>query len=148
MGIKTSRIVKVKEETDEEGNKVVTLPPLQMGKTLFVNGIKGEAVYMEQDKTIVKIQPAERSDMTLPYPYFIDSDGYVGKQEFWQGHPYKLIGFSKTPTAGTMELTFSEFWKDPKQAIKMFPVMSNTEDDWFTVLEHIESVDTIKKGKK
>ncbi len=97
---------------------------------------------MEKEKRI-KIQPAEMLDRTLPYPYFIDKDGLIGRQDFWKGKPYKLLGFSKMPKTGSMKLSFKDFWKEPKKAIGMYPVFTDKDDDWTTSFNEIESVKLI-----
>ena len=89
----------------------------------------------------IKIQPKELKDFTLPYPYFIDKDGYVGRQDFWKGKPYKLLGFSKEAKAGKIELNFVSFWKKPSQAVNMYPVFADKKDNWATLLNKIESVE-------
>ena len=93
----------------------------------------------------IKIQPKEQEDFTLPYPYFIDEKGLVGRQDFWKGKPYKLLGFSKVPIAGTIELSFKDFWKNSKKAIGMFPVFKDKKYNWTTSTIAIESIDKILK---
>lgn len=92
----------------------------------------------------IKIQPAERPDMTLPYPYFIESGGYVGRQDFWEGNPYKLLGFNDTSKVGDIKLSFEEFWKKPEKAIGMYPVFSTAQDEWWTYKDAIESITRLK----
>jgi hypothetical protein len=89
----------------------------------------------------IRIQPRELQDKTLPYPYFIDEKtGAVGRQDFWKGHPLKLIGFSDLPKAGDINLTFEEFVKRPKRAVGRYPVFENEGDKWVTHTNPIESV--------
>ena len=91
-----------------------------------------------------KLQPAERDDGTLPYPYFIDEQGLVGRQDFWNGKPYKLIGFQPKPKTGVMKGTIDIkiFFEDPQKAVGMYPIFADTEDTYYTYRDKIESVTT------
>ena len=31
----------------------------------------------------------------LPYPYRVNEDGTIDRQDFWQGSPYALLGFQR-----------------------------------------------------
>ena len=91
-----------------------------------------------------KLQPTERADMTLPYPYFIGEDGGVGRQDFWKGNPAKLIGFSPTTKAGDFSLGVKKFMEEPQKAVGLFPVFADASDNWSTYTEAIESVTVIE----
>ena len=95
----------------------------------------------------VKIQPRELKDLTLPYPYFVSSRGLIGRQDFWKGKPYKLLGFSAVPKAGSIDLMFSEFWKKPQLAVGMYPVFSDKNDNWTTLKDDIANVSVIESKK-
>ena len=101
--------------------------------------ILGERKPIKKSK-IIAIQPKENQNGVLPYPYFIDKDAYVGRQDYWQGSPYKLLGFSKKPIAGAINLEFKDFWKKPTSCIGMFAVFSTAQDSWSTQTIPIESV--------
>lgn len=90
----------------------------------------------------ISIQPKEQEDGTLPYPYHINDKGLVGRQDFWNGNPYSLKGFSKKLTTGKMELLVDDFLKDPEQAVGMYPVFADKEDNWYTHGVAIASVKT------
>lgn len=90
----------------------------------------------------LKIQMAEYQGV-LPYPYFIDKDGLVGRQEFWKGRPYRLIGFSANFDTGNMELPRREFFQDPQKAVGMYPIFADQNDDWET---HGSPVDRVTGG--
>jgi len=94
----------------------------------------------KDEKTIARLQPKERSNGVLPYPYFIKSDALVGRQDFWKGKPFKLLGFSKIPEPGDIDLMFSDFKKNTSKAIGMYPVFANEDSNWVTYSERIESV--------
>jgi hypothetical protein len=73
----------------------------------------------------------------------MDKLGKVQRQDFWHGNPYKLLGFSKKPKAGKMELSFEQFWAEPEKAIGMFPVFSDAKDNWTTQCVEVESVEKV-----
>lgn len=89
------------------------------------------------------IQPAERDTKQLPYPFFINEDGSVQRQDFWKGEPAKLMGFSKSKKQGVVRgsISFGDFMEDPERAIGMFPIFEHKNGDWFTYQDAIESVD-------
>lgn len=82
----------------------------------------------------ITIQPAspEADPLLMPYPYHIEPDGKVARQDFWKGRPLKLLGFNKTNQTGDISLMRSEWMKNPKRAIGMFPVFANKGDEWTT----------------
>lgn len=88
----------------------------------------------------ISIQPYGDPVGQMPYPFHIDRFGMVGRQEFWKGNPYKLIGFSHKPKAGSIDLEFLEFWSEPNRAVKMFPVFASRRGTWGTFTNHIMSV--------
>jgi len=94
----------------------------------------------------IKIQQKELADHFLPYPYFIEKGGLISRQDFWQGNPYKLLGFSKKPKAGSIDLTFKDFWKKPGECVGMFPVFSTAQDTWTTHKIAIASFETLFNG--
>lgn len=98
---------------------------------------------------IIEIQPKELSNGTLPYPYFINkNDGKIGRQDYWKGNPYRLIGFNDEPKAGDISLSFSQFKENPKLAINKYPVFSSKDDEWVTHTNPIESIDIIIKRQQ
>lgn len=82
----------------------------------------------------ITIQPAEQEDSTLPYPFHIQPDGKVGRQDFWRGKPLKLIGFNPKLQTGPMKGTviFEKFWENPKLAIGKFPIMQHKNKKYYT----------------
>ncbi|HWO60242.1 MAG TPA: hypothetical protein VNO31_09435 [Umezawaea sp.] len=89
------------------------------------------------------IQPAEQNGV-LPYPWFIDSDGMVGRQDKWKGAPTQLIGFvvgAENPTA--VDLLFEDFVDSPDTAVGMFPVFAHSDGSFNTYLHR--RIDTVTK---
>lgn len=92
----------------------------------------------------IEIQPKELKDKTLPYPYFIDKNALVGRQDFWRGKPYRLLGFSCKARTGEMDIMFKDFWKNPKLALEKYPVFSDNKDNWTTLMNKIQSINKLK----
>lgn len=100
------------------------------------------------EKTIIRIQPKERDNMVLPYPYFIDTKtSEVGRQDFWGGNPSKLIGFVDRIGSFDSALSLVDFYKEPKKCIGLFPVFAHKNNEWHTYKDPIGSI-TIAKNKK
>jgi len=91
------------------------------------------------------LQPKQRPDGKLPYPYFIDESGMVGRQDFWKGEPLELIGFDINPTDHGMSgqsIDLKEFLKNPQIAVGMYPIFKDKNDNWHTYEDEIKSVTT------
>lgn len=82
----------------------------------------------------------------MPYPFFIEPDGSVGKQEFWKGDPAKLIGFAKRIDRHEITLPFAKFWKQPGRCLGMYPVFADSKDEWSTYGDVIASIDVDEEG--
>lgn len=89
---------------------------------------------------IAKIQLNKLPSGVSPYPYFIEENGDVGRQDFWKGNPLKLLGFSDTREVGKILLSFEDFRKELWLAIELFPVFINSDGTWMTEQNHVESV--------
>jgi hypothetical protein len=96
-------------------------------------------------KLRIRIQPLQRADGILPYPFFILESGHIERQDFWKGKPKSLIGFSVKSTPGYVKgsITLMMFLKDPKRAIGMFPIFEHDDSNWFTYEDAIESIKLI-----
>jgi len=92
-------------------------------------------------KTIV-INPKERDDGRLPYPFFIDEAGNVGRQDFWRGQPLKLIGFNGSAENKTVEpaIGLEDFLENPHKCLGLYPIFEDDDEEWHTWRDPIESV--------
>lgn len=94
----------------------------------------------------VSIQVANTEDgsydvhLPLPYPYHIDDDGNVGRQDFWRGEPKSLIGFQAERDRHEVDLFFHDFWDDPEKAVGMFPVFVDAGGTFWNHLWPVTSV--------
>lgn len=89
----------------------------------------------------------------LPYPYIIDEKGYVQRQDFWKGNPYKLLGFNNRPVGGEMnvaqfiQLQTSDMdipAEDMLLGEGAYGVFSTDDNQWFTMTEPFASVEELK----
>lgn len=76
------------------------------------------------------IQPGQTTDpkaeydpkLPLPYPYHIDDEGNVQRQDFWKGSPARLLGFQHGGVQ-RISLTFRDWMAgDADAAIGLCPV--------------------------
>lgn len=88
----------------------------------------------------ITIQPAVGEDLSSPYPYHIEPDGMVGRQDVWKGDPTSLVGFQNDPDVQTVDLLFEDFWTDAQQAVGKFPVFTTKNGDMAVYRTAIESV--------
>lgn len=78
-------------------------------------------------------------DGKAPYPYHIDGDGLVLRQDFWKGRPYQLVGFQFADgQVGAIGLEFDAFWDEPTLALGMYPVFVNGDGSIETIMNPIE----------
>jgi len=94
---------------------------------------------MEKQKNILMIQP-NLSLKRLPYPYFVEKDGKVQRQDFWKGNPYKFIGLA-TKDEQKIVVPFYKFFKTQRVLIitkGLRPVFADAEDNFYTDLRFCE----------
>ncbi len=102
----------------------------------------------------VVIQPKALPDLTVPYPYWIDEDGSVGRQDFWQGTVTTLVGFQADATVQKVDLLCEVFLADPVKAIGMFPVFIGSElgkpnagPSMFTLTNPIDTIQVVNEPR-
>jgi hypothetical protein len=65
----------------------------------------------------------------LPYPFYVDGDGYVQLQDFWQGMVYKVIGFQNHPAIQKIDLWWADV-KEPADIIGKYLVTTDKDNNW------------------
>jgi hypothetical protein len=81
----------------------------------------------------------------LPYPFYVNDDGFVQLQDFWQGYVYKVIGFQNHPAIQRIDLWWSNV-KDPSEIVGKYLVTSDADGNWgtfptaVTTAEKVEAV--------
>lgn len=91
----------------------------------------------------IKVEDLE-NEKTKSYPYLVLKTSHIGDQDIWQGRPAFLLGFSKKPKAGKIDLFFKNFWRKPKKAKGMYPVFRSSDERWYTEKAKVIKVTTIK----
>lgn len=98
---------------------------------------------------IIKITVEKlEGDKVEPYPYIVFKTSHIGDQDVWQGRPAFLLGFSKEPKAGKIDLLFKDFWRKPKKAKGKYPVFRSSDERWYTEKAKVIKVTVIKGDKK
>lgn len=101
---------------------------------------------------IVRIQPASRIDgltadgqeMTQqPYPLFVDEDGSVGRQDFWNGRIFRVVGFMRDLAVQEVNLWWADAAKDPQQAVGMYVVATDKDGEMFNLDTAVESAEVL-----
>lgn len=59
--------------------------------------------------------------------------GEVEHQDFWQGKPKKLIGFSKKMSYNLFDLDPQTFFDNPQLAIGKYVIFADSNDVWYIV---------------
>jgi hypothetical protein len=79
----------------------------------------------------ITIQPAQFEDLTLPYPFHVDSEtGLIGRQDVWRGKVYAVIGFTDTPVPGTALTLWKDVAADPAKAIGKYVTTADDKGQW------------------
>lgn len=86
-------------------------------------------------KTIT-IQPDPGNPLApLPYPFHVEEDGIVQRQDFWRGNVYRVIGFQEIFERHRIDLEWKEVWNKPELAIGKYVVTSDDKGQ-FSVHQH------------
>ncbi len=90
---------------------------------------------------IYRIQPEPFTDhltddgvqlTKLPYPFYVDGFGNVGRQDIWQGRVTRVIGFQRDLARQQIDLSWRDAVKDPAAAVGMYLVTSDAKGDYGT----------------
>jgi hypothetical protein len=96
----------------------------------------------------VTLQPSARVDhitedgtelTQLPYPFHVAEDGYVWRQDFWQGRVLRVIGFQTTLHEHRITVPWADAWKDPEDAVGRYLVTEDRNGTWSTHVMAIQS---------
>lgn len=98
---------------------------------------------------VLRIQPASYTDQIVggqeltkqPYPYFVEEDGSVQRQDFWQGTVARVIGFQRDLAVQEISLLWSAAVRSDLECLTgLYLVTSNADGEWSTHHTAIESV--------
>jgi hypothetical protein len=103
-------------------------------------------------RRIVTLQPSEVTDALWsmpdgevvegrkqPYPFHVDEDGRVLRQDVWQGDPTAVVGFTSSPEARTLAHRWADVWANPDLAAGTYVVTTTADGTWSTWEVAIES---------
>src|SRR4051812_43939615 len=85
----------------------------------------------EPPMKIVTLQPSARTDhitadgtelTQLPYPFHVDENGAVLRQDFWQGDIAEIVGFQDDPHVQRVDVRWRDVWTDPSRAVGKYPI--------------------------
>lgn len=95
---------------------------------------------MMNQPTTITIQPGNTPDGTydvhqpMPYPYHVDvATGEIGRQEFWRGAPFKVIGFQSDAAVQKVDLFWERAVENPEQIKGMYAVLLDTSESEPTI---------------
>lgn len=101
-------------------------------------------------RTVVTVQPAQGTEVgaydpavPLPYPWHIDADGRVLRQELWRGHPARLAGFQALARRQQVDLYTEEWLADLGRAdlvVSMYPVFIDADGGMWSSTHPVDSV--------
>lgn len=98
---------------------------------------------------ILRVQPASRIDnltddgqeMTQqPYPLFVGEDGAVGRQDFWNGRVYRVVGFQRDLAVQQVDLWWRDAYAGPERAVGMYVVAVDKDGGMFNLDTAVESI--------
>jgi hypothetical protein len=98
---------------------------------------------------VLRVQPASRIDnltddgheMTQqPYPLFVDGDGQVGRQDFWDGKIFRVLGFQRDLAVQQVDLWWRDAWTEPERAVGMYVVAADRDGNFFNLDTAVESI--------
>lgn len=124
--------------------------PTARGKVIDLLAREGYALTQRGDRLltfavpqpVVSIQPSSYVDnlwideasgeahegTKLPYPFHARlSDGRITRQDFWNGTPWRVIGFCNTPDPGRVDLYWDEIGADPQAAVGKYIVTQDRD---------------------
>jgi len=82
------------------------------------------------------IQPSEFTDhitgdgtelTKMPYPFYVNEDGTVQRQDFWRGDPARVVGFQKDSAVQQVDLRWAEAKTDPAAVVGMYLVTADSK---------------------
>jgi hypothetical protein len=96
----------------------------------------------------ITLQPSARTDQItddgqelqqLPYPFHVDVQGLIQRQDFWQGKVFRVIGFTDRPEPGPLTLYWPTVWERPELAVGKYVVTSDERGQWSSHISAIQS---------
>jgi hypothetical protein len=101
---------------------------------------------------IIEVQMSEWTDhltkdwqelTKLPYPFFADEHGMIGRQDFWNGRVLRIVGFQEDLAQEMIDLFWDDAYAEPEKAIGMYVVTENQHGDWVTHMTAVRSMNVL-----
>jgi hypothetical protein len=102
-----------------------------------------------------RLQPAPFTDQLtgdghqltkLPYPFYADEFGAVGRQDFWRGDPSRVVGFQKDLYVQRIDLWWTDAVKNPEAAVGMYLVTEDSRGNYGTHQTAMAAVERMDEG--
>lgn len=79
--------------------------------------------------------------IAVPYPYHIEPDGAVMRQDFWHGDPAYLVGFQRDGDEQIVNLHTRDWFEGPMEAaVGMFPVFTGSDGGMYSMKLPVKKV--------
>lgn len=96
-----------------------------------------------QQASVVDRITSDGTELTqLPYPFFVDEKGNVGRQDFWRGRPRAVVGFQKDLARHRVDIFWKQVVENPDLAVGKYIV---TVDDGGQMSVHMSAVESATK---
>jgi hypothetical protein len=98
---------------------------------------------------MITIQPSEFVDYVtadgteltkLPYPFFVDEKGIVGRQDVWSGTVARVVGFAADLAEQRVDLTWHRAVTDLQKAVGMYLVTEDSAGTWSVHTNAVASI--------
>lgn len=103
---------------------------------------------------MTKLQPSAFTDQLtedghqltkLPYPFFVNEDGSVRRQDVWAGQVVRVVGFQRDLAVQQIDLWWKQAVQEPERAVGMYLVTADSKGDLgshSTAISSVEVIDT------
>lgn len=105
---------------------------------------------------IITLQPSAITDQItddgtelqqLPYPFHVDENGNVLRQDFWRGDPAAVIGFQDRVDVQRVNLWWKQVVADPQRAVGKYAVTVDSDGGMATRVVAIASVTVTEQAE-
>lgn len=94
--------------------------------------MSGKTFTVQPSAFVDGLTPDGQEMTRLPDPFHVDEAGFVGRQDFWKGRVYEVIGFARFLNVHEINLKWEEAVRDPARAVGMYVVTSDQDGEWVT----------------
>lgn len=74
---------------------------------------------------------ADGTELTkLPYPFYVNEDGSILRQDIWNGNPLRVVGFQRDLAVQQIDMWWRDALRTPDQVPGMYLVTSDKNGDF------------------